>query len=217
MRETKTFPFKMSAVEESGEFFGYASTFGNVDLGGDVIDRGAFKKTLNDSGGKLPLLDHHDPTRQIGWNLEAREDARGLFVRGRLNLEVQAAREKHALMRQATAIGARMGLSIGFRTVRDERDREDTRVRRLKEIHLMEYSVVTFPMNPQAGVTAVKAKRDLLELFLGTEMGLAPQQAREAADRIKSLLTCGGADAWDPPEPNLVHSLEHLLHNLRMN
>ncbi|QPJ66759.1 MAG: HK97 family phage prohead protease [Candidatus Nitrohelix vancouverensis] len=146
----------MNEVDDSGVFSGYASTFGNVDLGGELVEAGAFTQTLIESGGKIPLLDHHDPTRQIGWNLEAREDQHGLFVRGRLNLEVQAGREKHALMRQAAQVGARMGLSIGFRTLRDEADANDPRIRRLKEIELMEYSVVTFPMNPQATVTGLK-------------------------------------------------------------
>lgn len=154
--QIKSFPFKMNEVDDSGVFSGYASTFGNVDLGGELVEAGAFTQTLIESGGKIPLLDHHDPTRQIGWNLEAREDQHGLFVRGRLNLEVQAGREKHALMRQAAQVGARMGLSIGFRTLRDEADANDPRIRRLKEIELMEYSVVTFPMNPQATVTGLK-------------------------------------------------------------
>ena len=61
IKETKSFPFKIHEVNDRGEFSGYASTFGNVDLGNDRLIHGAFRKTLSESnGGKLPILDHHD-------------------------------------------------------------------------------------------------------------------------------------------------------------
>ncbi len=155
--EYKSFVFDLKNVEEDGCFQGYAATFGNIDFGGDVIAPGAFTQTLMDTGGgKVPILDHHNPEQQIGWNLEAFEDAYGLFVRGKLDLNVQAARERFSLMRLARQVGGRTGLSIGFQTVQSEQDFDDPTVRHLLEIELMEYSLVTFPMNPQAGVTTVK-------------------------------------------------------------
>ncbi|QPJ61460.1 MAG: HK97 family phage prohead protease [Candidatus Nitronauta litoralis] len=155
--EYKTFDFDLNNVEEDGRFQGYAATFGNVDLGGDMIAPGAFTETLLETqGGRVPILDHHNPEQQIGWNLEAFEDSHGLFVLGQLDLNVQAARERHSLMRLAQKVGGRTGLSIGFQTVLWENDFEDPTVRHLLEIQLMEYSMVTFPMNPQASVTAMK-------------------------------------------------------------
>ncbi len=162
-KEFKSFPFRIHEVTADGEFQGYASTFENVDLGNDAVAFGAFRKTLLESGGgKVPILDHHDPTRQIGWNLEAREDAQGLAVRGRLDLNVQAARERHSLMKMASRVGARTGLSIGFQTVRAESDRKRPKVRLLKEVKLIEYSVVVFPMNPNASVAQVKMHNELI-------------------------------------------------------
>ena len=159
--EYKTFAFNLDEVTDLGQFQGYAATFGNTDLGNDVVEPGAFKQSLLASrGGKIPILDHHNPSRQIGWNLEAWEDSHGLFVRGQLDLNVQAARERHSLMRLASRIGGQTGLSIGFQTVREEADTADFRIRHLKEIQLMEYSIVTFPMNPSATVTQVKAAMD---------------------------------------------------------
>ncbi len=79
---------------------------------------------------------------------EVREDARGLFVRGRLMPEVAKAREVLALMRA----GAIDGLSIGFRTVRGRTDAKSG-VRRLIEVDLWEISIVTFPMLPAARVS----------------------------------------------------------------
>ena len=156
MKEYHSYEFKLNDVSDSGQFQGYAATFGNVDLGNDVVEPGAFEQSLRDTGGKIPILDHHNPAQQIGWNLEAREDAFGLFVRGQLDLNVQAARERHSLMKLAAQVGGRSGLSIGFQTVRDEPDAENFKIRRLQEVRLMEYSLVTFPMNPEAGVTRVK-------------------------------------------------------------
>ena len=70
--EYKSFAFKLDEVTDLGQFQGYAATFGNTDLGNDVVDPGAFKQSLLASrGGKVPILDHHNPSRQIGWNRAA--------------------------------------------------------------------------------------------------------------------------------------------------
>jgi len=199
MKEIKSFPFKLDALNDAGEFSGYASTFGAVDLGGDVVEKGAYKKTLKESLGRIPILDHHDPTRQIGWNVQAHEDERGLFVRGLLDLNVSAARERQSLMKMAQSIGGRTGLSIGFRTVKEEPDRKRPNIRRLKEIQLIEYSVVTFPMNPQAGVVSVKAKEQLIGQFLQNAVGLDERQTQLAISNLKSLLNKNN-------EPELAHS-----------
>lgn len=220
MKEIKSLPFKLSGVEQTGEFSGYASTFANVDLGGEVVERGAFRKTLKESQAKIPILDHHDPTRQIGWNLEAMEDDRGLFVRGKLNLEVQAAREKHALMKQAGELGAKTGLSIGFRTIKDERDPNDPSIRRLKEIQLLEYSVVTFPMNPRASIISVKAKQELLDQILKSQIGLDSKMSEKAIHYIQSLLTnpepaSGHSDSEEAGAPEAVEHLHEICGALK--
>lgn len=199
MKENKSFPFKLDALDDAGEFSGYASTFGSIDLGGDVVEKGAYKKTLKESQGRIPILDHHDPTRQIGWNVQAHEDERGLFVRGLLDLNVNTARERHSLMKMAQSIGGRTGLSIGFRTIKEEPDRKRPDIRRLKEIQLLEYSVVTFPMNPQAGVVSVKAKEQLIGQFLQNAVGLDQRQTQLAVSNLKSLLS-------KTNEPGFAHS-----------
>ncbi|MBC8284358.1 MAG: HK97 family phage prohead protease [Nitrospinae bacterium] len=199
MKEIKSFPFKMDAINDAGEFCGYASTFGSIDLGGDVVEKGAYKKTLIESKGRFPILDHHDPTRQIGWNVEAHEDERGLFVRGLLDLNVMVARERHSLMKMAQTIGGRTGLSIGFRVIKEGADRNRPEIRRLKEIQLLEYSVVTFPMNRQAAVISVKAKQEMIGQFLKNAVGMDPRQTQLAIKNLKSLLVSKN-------EPGLPHS-----------
>lgn len=154
-REAKFLAQPIARIEPDGAFEGYASLFGIADLGKDVVDRGAFRDSLVRRGAAgVKMLWQHDPTEPIGRWLELREDSRGLYVRGRLSLAVERAREIHALMRD----GAVDGLSIGFRSQR-ARTEPRSGLRRLQKVDLWEISLVTFPMLPQARVSAVKALR----------------------------------------------------------
>jgi HK97 family phage prohead protease len=128
---------------------GYASLFGVTDQGGDAVRPGAFAAglaRLAQKGDRVRMLWQHDPTRPIGVWDEIREDENGLWVKGRLLPEVVQAREAAALLKA----GAIDGLSIGYRTIRAERDQKGRRV--LAEIELWEVSLVTFPMLPEAKV-----------------------------------------------------------------
>jgi hypothetical protein len=159
-RKFLTSPFEIKEVsddEEIGLIKGYASVFDNVDLGLDVVNKGAFKKTINDSKGKIPILADHNPYKQIGWNLKAEEDSRGLYVEGKLDIKNnQLARERFSLAKTAMEIGAKFGLSIGYMTIKEEPSTENPVIRNLKELKLFEYSFVTFPMNTEANVTGAK-------------------------------------------------------------
>ncbi len=158
--EYKTFAFEVKEANDEnkeGILEGYASTFGNMDQGFDIVDKGAFKKTLKDNKGKFPILADHNPYEHIGWNEKGSEDDFGLLVRGTVMLDVQKGREKMALAKKAMEIKAPMGLSIGYTTITAEPNKDNPRVRHLKELKLWEYSIVTFPMNTQAMVTAAKS------------------------------------------------------------
>jgi HK97 family phage prohead protease len=154
--ERKDFEFKLDDISDEGEFDGYASVFGNVDCYDDIVERGAFKKTIKESKGRVPILWQHDPYNPIGVSLELEEDDFGLRARGQLVLEVQQAAEARALMK-AKALG---GLSIGYQTVKyliDQEGVDGQPVRRLKEVKLWEFSPVTFPANTLAVVNDVKS------------------------------------------------------------
>jgi len=154
-REMKFAPVDLKSVEADGTFSGYASIFGEVDLGQDLVMPGAFSDSLDARGVQgVKLLFQHDPNEPIGIWLDLHEDARGLFARGRLMPEVTRAREVLSLMRA----GALDGLSIGFRTVQGRTD-PASGVRRLDKIDLWEISVVTFPMLFEARVDAVKRRK----------------------------------------------------------
>ncbi|MGB3416802.1 MAG: HK97 family phage prohead protease [Mesorhizobium sp.] len=170
--EHKFVDLVLDEVEADGGFTGYASLFGKVDLGKDAVERGAFANSLRSRGATgIRMLFQHDPGEPIGTWTEIREDARGLFVRGRLARDVKRAREVLSLMRS----GALDGLSIGFRTVKARRD-PTTGVRRILEADLWEISIVTFPMLPEARIEMVKS---------GRKRPSRPGSIRDLAERIR--------------------------------
>jgi uncharacterized protein len=138
---------------EVGEFSGYLSVFDTEDLGRDVVEKGAFTKTIKERES-VPLLWQHWPDEPIGKLVDLSEDEKGLKVRGLINLAVKRGREAHALLKQ----GALTGMSIGYDAVKASDDKE-AKTRRLQEIKLWEGSVVTFPMNQAALVDMVKARQ----------------------------------------------------------
>jgi HK97 family phage prohead protease len=145
-------PIEVKLAASTGEITGYGSTFGNVDLGGDVVAPGAFAKSLAEhkaEGTSPSMLWAHDPGEPIGVWTEAREDARGLFLAGKLTLETRRGAEARALAKDGA-----LALSIGFQT-RDAVYEKDQRV--LKDLALFEVSLVSMPMNPQARLTSVKS------------------------------------------------------------
>lgn len=136
-------------IDVEGRFAGYASLFGRLDSGGDIVVSGAFSKSLAKRRGRIRLLFQHDPKEPVGiWETIA-EDSHGLYVAGRLVPGVPRAEALRRLIENR----ALDGLSIGFRTVRASRQ-AGTGHRMLHEIDLYEISIVTFPMMEDARIAA---------------------------------------------------------------
>ena len=146
---------EIKAVESDGSFSGYGSVFDNIDSDGDVVRAGAFEQSLQSwrAKGRLPpMLWNHNRDEPIGVYTKMAEDARGLYVEGRLLIdEVPRAKATHALIKQK-GIG---GMSIGYRLKKYERD-TDADTTDLLEIDLWEVSLVTFPANEAATFSSVK-------------------------------------------------------------
>lgn len=143
----------LASVSADGGFCGYASLFGRMDLSGDVVEAGAFARSLARRKTEgVGLLLEHDPNRTIGHWLYIEEDARGLWVEGQLGAAPAARQAARAM-----ASGSLDGLSIGFSTISAERE---GRVRRLVEVDLWEVSVVAAPMLPEARARAAGAVRE---------------------------------------------------------
>lgn len=138
----------LSETGEHGRIKGYASRFGEADQSGDVVLPGAFTVSLDrlrQSGRTVKLLWQHDPAQPIGVWSRVLENENGLWVTGEVLTDLAKGREAAVLMKA----GAIDGLSIGYRVVRSEPNR-DTGGRLLHEIDLWEVSLVTFPMLPTA-------------------------------------------------------------------
>ncbi len=178
-------PFAVKALSERGAFEGYASVFAQEDSLGDVVAPGAFAASLAEhaAAGTWPaMLLNHDPDQEIGEWLEIREDARGLFVSGRLWIDGAhpdaGALKAYRGMRKARG---RMGLSIGFVTRQAEREPESGR-RLLTEVELWEVSPVVFPALASARVQAVKAA----SLPIGPTRALARETRARTAVMVRA-------------------------------
>ena len=153
-------PLDAKDISDSGVIEGYASVFGNVDSYGEIVEPGAFADSLVKSrqkGRKIKMLWQHDPHQPIGVWDDLAEDAKGLWVKGRLLIdESPKAREAHGLLKA----GALDGLSIGYRTLKAEPKEGKPGVLSLKALDLLENSVVTFAANERARVEVVKSILD---------------------------------------------------------
>ncbi len=194
----------------TGAVEGYASVYGILDRGGDIVMPGAFKQSLADWRRKKampPMLWQHDSGIPVGVWSELAEDDKGLRVKGSLVLDVPAAAAARALM----MAGAVKGLSIGYRTLDDEIDRQ-TGVRRIKKAELWEVSLVTFPMLPEAQITGVKSIDDRsLEQALRDE-GLSHREAKLAVSVVRKHVL---RDEGRQPDPRLRDGVTDAIMALR--
>lgn len=177
-------PLKIQEVKASGdtwEVAGLVSTFGNVDLGGDVVHRGAFADSLK-SGAPVRFLYSHDPASVLGTAAELRETDAGLYGRFKIS-RTRLGQDVHTLLHDR-AIDS---FSIGY--LPKTFDFDDDGVRHLKSIDLLECSLVSMPMNPQAVVTGVKSvdystmRLDAIVQTLGEHRAAALAAAKALARR----------------------------------
>ncbi len=155
-------------IDANGRFAGYASVFHKADEGGDIVLPGAFRKSLGLRGKhRIKMLFQHDPKDPVGTWEAIREDDFGLYVEGRLVPEVPRAEA----LRRLIAKGAVDGLSIGFRTVKADRQPR-TGHRLLHEIDLWEISIVTFPMMDLARIAPKPPRNPRLERSLQAAIDL---------------------------------------------
>jgi HK97 family phage prohead protease len=141
---------------ESGQFEGYGSTFGNVDLGGDVVMKGAFTESLarwRKEGEWPQMFWMHRPDQIPGVWLDMSEDSKGLKTKGEV-IETVVGKDLQVMLRRRAV----RALSIGF-SLDEAKDFEfRDGVRLLKRINLWEVSPVSMPMNPKAKISTVKAR-----------------------------------------------------------
>lgn len=166
---------EIKSVDDSEDYFifeGYASTFGNVDRGDDIIVRGAFTETISELeknatpilGTKykkmMPALWQHDWAQPIGSFIEMAEDEKGLFVKALLPKDDDFVKGRVIPQMKAGSIS---DMSIGFMIVEHSYEKS---IRKLEKVELYETSLVTIPMNPKAKVTNFKSVTPFQDLPL---------------------------------------------------
>jgi uncharacterized protein len=179
---------------EEGQFEAYASIFGNIDSYGDVVQPGAFENTLKEwaeSGNFLPVLFGHnmaDPDYNIGHVLEAKEDERGLWVRGQLDLDSAKGAQVHRMLK-----GKRISqLSFAYDVIKGTWGQLDgVDVYELHEVKIYEVSLVTIGANQETEVLAVKTAMESLDAGVKEGRVLSSKHVdslRAARDSIDAVL-----------------------------
>lgn len=176
---------KFANSGEAHTFKGYASVFNGLDAYGDMIAPGAYTKTLENRSRPIRMRwNHFGPV--IGKWTVLEQDEKGLYVEGELTPQHSVAEDVAASLKH----GAVSGLSIGFRIVEEEM-RGDARL--LKEIDLIEISVVEEPADEMALVSGFKSEINEMTTFKEVEKllrdvgGFSKADAIALVGRVKSM------------------------------
>lgn len=174
--------------EDKGEFEGHAALFNKPDRRGEIIAPGAFKRSLHKDKKKVKMLRGHDQNAIIGVWETIREDSEGLFVKGRLLLQLATAAETFILLKE----NALDGLSIGFQVLKEQFDTKKEQLT-LLEVALFEISLVAIPRQPGALVTSVRTVSPE-EITTKRDLEIALRDAGFPVSTSKYI--CAG---WTPP------------------
>jgi HK97 family phage prohead protease len=146
----KNFVAKAEIVPEGeagtpGEFVALVSAFGNEDSQGDIVDQGAFTKTLAEwvvKGRPIPVVwahQFHDPDAFLGQYSAAEETEDGLKLTGLLDLEHPKAARVHKLMSQGLIVEFSIsGLVREYELLKDDDEESWFPAMRIKDIDLWE-------------------------------------------------------------------------------
>ena len=193
-------------------FEGYLSVFGNVDSYGDIVEKGAFTKSIKatvKAGRSIPVLENHGGWKTtaadvtpIGYFEELTEDDHGLYVKGVL-INTSRGKDMYTLLKELPQ-GA-MGMSIGYRVIKSRMATREERstlgvYQYLEEVELHEGSIVTFPANTEARVEEVKSSVMALREF---ERALKDEgyNARDAKTIVSIYKKCSLAKPEKVEEP----------------
>lgn len=159
-QKIRNIPFELKELKENGEFVGIASVYGNIDHGNDVVEPGAFDKSIAEHGAKVRLMDSHKVRIGVATVTSTPE---GLKAVGKINVEKQSGAEAYSDLKFYQEHGQPMGMSIGYETIKaTPASKSKDGARHLEEVRLWEVTITEFPMNELAIVTNVKSIHDLL-------------------------------------------------------
>jgi HK97 family phage prohead protease len=180
--EFKSLKFDAAMIDpDERTFEGYAAAYGNTDSDNDIIEMGAFAKSIKEGfpAKSIKVLWQHKADTPIGIPVEMREDAKGLWVKSKISRTAKGD-EALELMRD----GVINRLSVGFSIPGGKSQIDGQGIRHIYEGKLFEYSLVTWPANDQAIITGVKTLKEMRELAEGT---LSAKARKELLDELSSI------------------------------
>lgn len=139
--------------KEEGIFHGYASVNNSNDAVNDTIAPGAFEKTLMSGAMPKMFVNHQQHEVPVGDWLEMKEDSVGLYAVGKIDFNHRDGKTVYSALKR----GAMDGMSIGFTMGSDDFEEKSDGGRLIKNLNLMECSIVSFPCEGKARISAVKA------------------------------------------------------------
>lgn len=134
-------------VQDSIYIEGYASTC-DVDRSGDVVSADAWKKGLTNYLRNPIILAYHDHDDPVGRMVEHKIDSKGLWIKARIS----SAAEIYNLVKDNVLTA----FSIGFKVIDATYDSQ-SEVFMIKEVELVEISVVSVPCNQNTLFSLAKA------------------------------------------------------------
>ena len=200
---------------EEGSIEGYASVFGGVDSYGDTIEKTAFDSVIKSGQKPLMFYQHNRWSIPIGVWEELSVDEKGLKVKGRLNLELEEAREVYSALK----FGSLNGMSIGFRMKDKDYEYDEDDICHIKNIsELLEISIVNFPADKEARIDNVKSEdRDLNDIrdcehYL-RELGISKKMAQKLISVIKTAKSAV-SDSQKSEDAKLAAELDKIQQKL---
>lgn len=184
----KAVKFETKALGDD-RFEGYASFFNNIDAYDDIIEKGAFRKTITENRNRIKVLWQHDTNEPIGIPEEMHEDDNGLYVKAKISM-TDTGKKALTLIKD----GVITEMSIGYDVVKDDYKMLGTkRVRMLKEVKLWEFSPVTFAANDKAKILKMRhllesIKSDRMDTAISLIRSLGAQPSQDTDDIEPSMV-----------------------------
>lgn len=186
---------------------GYAAYFGNVDSYGDIIENGAFTKTLKENSGRVKVLWQHDTSEPIGKPIHMEQDSKGLYIKAKISM-TDTGRKAMELMRD----GVIDEMSIGYDIIKDEYKAKN---RMLKELRLWEFSPVTFAANEKARITSAKSLSELLYDVKHADINEIKNAIQKLNELIKQLEPEESTQKVDDEEQKEVQAILQMIRGFK--
>ena len=220
MKKFKDFDYEIKGLDEQkGIVEFYANSFNNKDSDGDIIEKGAFEKSIKENFKRIRHLLNHE--KSIGVPIEMKEDSFGLLVKSQLIMGKQIGRETFEEYKAYASVGNSMEHSIGFFTEKEYKD-DARKANIIKEVRLMDVTTMeTWGANEFTPQVALKKFRSIDDAIETLEMMLkgkfSDERLKDIEEQLKilkSLINEPGDTTQKTGEP--IDEVNYLYNNLKL-